>query len=192
MNAVVRQRIDALIPLLKDGDPDVRTTVARAIEHLEACGDLNETLQILKTGDMGARIGAIYALGEIGGEGVINPLVYCAGRHEVDIRAAAVEVLGKLAYPSTVPILLERLSDQNPAIQARAITALSNFPASEELFNRLRPFLKANDGDIEAETALALARMGDRSVMDTIISLLTSPYASTRMAAASALSMLPL
>jgi len=192
MNAVARQRIDALIPLLKDGDPDVRTTVARAIEHLEACGDLNETLQILKTGNMGSRISAIYALGEIGGEGVINPLVYCAGRPEVDIRAAAVEVLGKLAFPSTLPVLLERLKDQNSAIQARAITALSNFPATEELFNHLRPFLKVSDGDIEAETALALARMGDQSVMDTIIDLLKSPYASTRMAAATALSMLPL
>ena len=192
MNAIVRQRIDALIPLLKDADPDVRTTVARAIDHLEACADLSETLHILKTGDMGARISAIYALGEIGGEGVINPLVYCAGRHEADIRAAAVEVLGKLAYAATLPVLLERLNDQNSAIQARAITAISNFPPSEELFNRLRPFLKSNDGDLDAEVALALARMGDRSVMETIVTLLTSPYASTRMAAATALSLLPL
>ena len=100
----------------------------------------------------------------LGGEKVITPLVYCAGRPEVDIRAAAVEILGRLAYPSTLPTLLERLNDQNTAIQGRAITALSNFPASSSLCDRLRPFLKANDGDLDAEAALALAKLKDRSV----------------------------
>ena len=192
MNKIIRQRIDALIPLLKDPDPDVRTTVARAIELLEASGDLNEILQILKTGNMGERIAAIYALGEIGGEGVITPLVYCAGRPEVDIRAAAVEILGQLAQPSTLPALLERLDDQNSAIRARAITALSNFPASAALCDSLRPFLESNDGDLDAAATLALARLGDRSATAGIIALLSSPYASTRMAAATALSQLPL
>jgi HEAT repeat protein len=192
MNETIRQRIDVLIPLLKDTDSEVRTTVSRAIEHLEASGDLNDILHTLKTGTMGARIASIYALGEIGGEGVINPLVYCAGRPEADIRAAAVEILGRLAETSTLPVLLERLNDQNTAIQARAVTALSNFPASVMLCERLRPFLQSNDGDLEAQAALALARLGDRSASAGIISLLSSPHSSTRMAAATALSLLPL
>lgn len=192
MNEKNRQRIDALIPLLKDSDPEVRAAVSRAIEHLEASGDLNEILHTLKTGNMGARISAIYALGEIGGEAVISPLVYCAGRPEDDIRSAAVEILGQLAATSTLPVLLERLNDQNPAIQARTITALSKFPVSVVLCERLRPFLKVNDGDREAEAALALARLGDRSALTGIISLLSSPYSSTRKAAATALSILPL
>lgn len=108
MNDSIRQRIDALIPLLKDPDPEVRTMVAHAIEHLEASSDIKETLQALKSGNLG-RVAAIYALGEIGGQEVINPLVYCAGRPEADIRSAAVEILGRLADPSTLPILLERL-----------------------------------------------------------------------------------
>jgi HEAT repeat protein len=192
MNEKNRQRIDVLIPLLKDSDPEVRAAASRAIEHLEASGDLNEILHTLKTGNMGARISAIYALGEIGGEAVISPLVYCAGRPEDDIRAAAVEILGQLAATSTLPVLLERLNDQNPAIQARTITALSKFQVSVVLCERLRPFLKVNDGDREAEAALALARLGDRSAISGIISLLSSPYSSTRKAAATALSILPL
>lgn len=192
MNEIIRQRIDTLIPLLKDSHPEVRTTVAHAIEHLEVAGDITDILNTLKTGDMGARISAIYALGELGGEKVITPLVYCAGRPEVDIRAAAVEILGRLAYPSTLPTLLERLNDQNPAVQGRAIAALSNFPASSSLCERLRPFLKANDGDLDADAALALAKLKDRSATEGIISLLTSPHASTRKAAATALSLLPI
>jgi HEAT repeat protein len=192
MNESIRQRIDALIPLLKDPDPEVRTMAAHAIEHLEASGDIQETLQALKTGNMGARISAIYALGEIGGEKVIAPLVYCAGRPEDDIRSAAVEILGRLAKPSTLPILVERLNDQNTAIQARAVAALSNFPATAALYGHLRPFLNENDGNLEAEAALAMAKLGDSDSLAAIISLLFSSHSSTRKAAATALSLLPI
>ena len=191
MNDVIRQRIDVLIPLLKDADPDVRATAARSIEHLEVSCDINEILHALKTGDTGTRIGAIHALGEIGGEKVVAPLIYCAGRPEADIRAAAVEMLGCLAEPSALPVLLERLDDQNTAVRTRAIAALSNFPASAVLYDRLRPFLKASDGELEAEAALALARLGDSASTDTVITLLVSPHASTRKAAAIALSRFP-
>lgn len=192
MKEIVRQRIDVMIPLLKDVDPDVRSTVARSIEHLEVSCDINEILHALKTGNTGARIAAIHALGEIGGEKVIVPLIYCAGRPETDIRAAAVEMLGRLADPSALPVLMERLDDQNMAVQARAITALGNFPASESMYDRLRPFLEFANGDHEAEAAMTLARLGDRTSTDAIITLLSSPHASTRKAAATALSLMPL
>jgi len=192
MNEIVRQRIAALIPLLKDSDPDVRTVVAHAIEHLEVASDITAILHTLKSGDMGARISSIYALGEIGGEKVVAPLVYCAGRPEDDIRSAAVETLGRLAVPSTLPVLLKSLNDRNAAIQARAVKALSNFPPSADLCDHLRPFLKANDGDLEAATALAMAKLGDPHSLDGIISLLSSSHSSTRKAAATALSLLPI
>jgi HEAT repeat protein len=192
MNETIRQRIDILIPLLKDTDSDVRTTVAHAIEHLEVASDINEILQTLKTGDMGARISAIYALGEIGGERVLTPLIYCAGRPEDNIRAAAIEALGRLAEPSTLPILINSLNDRAAAIQAKAIAALSNFPPSSTLCGHLRPFLKANDGYLEAEAALAIAKLGDSHSITGIISLLSSAHSSTRKAAATALSLLPI
>jgi len=191
MKELIRKRIDVLIPLLKDADPDVRATAARSIEHLEVSCDINEILHSLKTGDTGAKIAAIYALGEIGGEKVIAPLTYCAGRPEADIRAAAVEMLGKLAEPSTLPILLERLDDQHAAIQAKTITALGNFPPSATLVDPLQPFLHASNGPLEAEPALTLARLGDLASIDAIIALLASPHASTRKAAAAALCLLP-
>jgi HEAT repeat protein len=192
MNETIRQRIDVLIPLLKDSDPDVRTTVAHAIEHLEVAYDITDILNTLKTGDTGARISSIYALGEIGGENVITPLVYCAGRPEDDIRSAAVEMLGRLAEPATLPVLLKSLNDKSTAIQAKAIAALSNFPPTATLCDHLRPFLKANDGDLEAEAALGMAKLGDSHSIDGIISLLSSSHSSTRQAAATALSLLPI
>ena len=192
MSEIVRTRIDALRPLLKDADPDVRDAVATAIERLEATSGIDEILHALKTGNMGARVAAIHALGEIGGDRVVAPLVYCAGRPEADIRSAAVEALGRLAVPSTLPVLLERLDDENGAVRARAIGAVAGFPPSSLLYERLRPFLEAADGALEAEAALALARLNDLSSEGRITTLLASPHASTRQAAATALSLLPL
>lgn len=192
MNEIVRTRIDALRPLLKDGDPDVRRAVAGSIERLEASAGVDELLHALKTGNMGTRVAAIHALAEIGGNRVVAPLVYCAGRPEADICSAAVEALGRLAVPSTLPVLLERLNDRNAAIRARAIAAVAGFSPSPLLYERLRPFLDAVDGVLEAEAALALARLKDLSSEARITGLLASPHAATRQAAATALSLLPL
>lgn len=191
MHEIVRQRIRALQPLLKDELPEVRSAAAAAIERLEGISTLDEVLLSLKRGDRGTRIKAIYSLGAIGGERVLPPLIYCARRPEDDIRSVAVEVLGSLALPSALPVLLERLDDSTAAIQARAIAALGNFAATTELYERLRPFLEADDGSREAEAALALARLGDRPSAERIAALLSSPHPSTRQAAATALSLLP-
>lgn len=177
---------------MKDSVSSVQMAAAQAIERLEGLNSTGEILSVLKNGDMGARIGAIYALGEIGGEKVLPPLIYCAGRPEVDIRSAAVDVLGRLALPSALPILVERLEDKHAAVQARAITALGNFRIGPDVLQRLRAFLDASDGSLEAEATLSLARLKDVISVDRIIPLLASHHASTRQAAATALYLMPL
>ncbi len=192
MKDKIRARIDMLRPLLKDSVPEVRTSAAAAIETLEAVSSVDDILAVLKTGTMGARIGAIYALGTIGGEKVLPPLVYCARRPEVDIRSAAVEMLGRLALPATLPVLVELLDDENRSVQGRVIAALRNFTVTPDVLNKLRSFLTAADGVLEAEAATTLAKLRDHYSLGLIEALLTSPYASTRQAAAIALSHIPL
>lgn len=192
MKEKIRERIAMLRPLLKDAAPEVRNAAAEAIEKLEGIISAEEILHTLKTGDMGARIGAIYALGEIGGTKVLPALIYCAGRPEVDIRSAAVEVLGRLGLSAALQTLVERLEDQNNAVQARAIAALSNFSVSADVLKRLRTFLVSDDGTLEAEAALTLARLNDTAAINSILPLLSSRFASTRQAAATAISIMPL
>ena len=134
----------------------------------------------------------LFALGEIGDERVIHPLVYCASRPELDIRAAAVEVLGRIANTATLPLLLERLADENTAIKAKAVKALANYPASPDIIERLVPFLKEDDGMLEAEAAIVLGKLGTADIDEKLIPLLSSKHSSTRQAAAHALSVLPL
>lgn len=192
MKEKARSRIEMLRPLLKDPVPDVRVAAAKAIEKLEAASSVDEILATLKTGNMGARIGAIYALGEIGGEKVLPPLVYCARRSEVAIRSVAAAVLGKMALPAALPIMLELLEDADPTVQGRSIAGLRNFQPTADILNKLRPFLNASDGILEAEAALTLAWLKDRHSLSQLYELLISPHASTRQAAATALSLMPI
>lgn len=192
MKEKVRSRIDALRPLLKDPEPEVKIAAAEAIETLEKICSVEDILATLKTGNMGARIGAIYALGEIGGERVLPALVYCARRPEVDIRAAAAAVLGRLALPAALPVLGELLDDEHPAVQGRAIAALRNFSVTPDILDKLRLFLSASDGVLEAEAATTLAELRDLYSLSQIHALLASHHPATRVAAATALSRMPL
>lgn len=185
-------RINLLRPLLKDPAPGVRLAAAGAIEKLEATSGIDEILGTLKTGNMGARIGAIYALGEISGDRVLQPLAYCARRPEVDIRSAAAAALGRVALPAAMPLLVELLDDESPAVQGRAVASLRNLPVTAEVCDKLRGFLDASDGVLEAEAALTLAELGDLYSLEKIGTLLVSPHASTREAAALAISRMPI
>lgn len=191
-NSLLRQRINLLVPLLKDPDTEVRAAASSSIEQLEATGDVEQILTTLKTGDTGARIRSIYALGKIGGDKVLQPLIYCASRPEDDIRAAAIEVLGTIAHPSTFQTLLKSLDDHNSAVQARAIAALAHFPSDQSLCSKIRPYLDANDGMLEAEAAKTLAEFKDITAIPGIINLLSSQHPTARIAAAEALGKLPI
>jgi HEAT repeat protein len=188
----IRRRIDALRPLLQDPAAEVRSSAAEAIEKLEAISCVDDILVTLKSGDMGARVGAIFALGEIGGERVIPPLAYCAQRPEVDLRSAAAAALGKLALPAALPVLVALLDDEDPTVTARAIVSLGSFPVSEDIVLKLRAFLNADDGVLEAEAALTLAVLNDVHSLNHIHALFKSAHASTRRAAAAAFSRMPL
>lgn len=192
MKDKVRSRIELLRLLLKDPVPEVRTAAAEAIEKLEATSSVDEILVALKTGTMGARISAIYALGEIGGEKVLPPLVYCARRSEVSIRSVAAAVLGKMALPAALPVMVELLDDVSPVVQGRAIAGLRNFQVTKDILNKLRSFLNASDGVLEAEAATTLACFKDLYSLGQIQELLKSPHASVRQAAATALGRMPL
>jgi len=192
MKQKIRQRITLLAPLLKDPGFEVQQAAAQAIERLEAHGDLDEILAALKTGDTGSRVAAIYALGKIGGDKVLAPLLYCAGRPEADLRAAAIQVLGEMAHASSFTTVAAALDDESTAVQAKAIAALAYFTPNPAICARLRLFLEASDGTLEAEAALALARLGDIAATHSIVALLSSPHPATRAAAAQALSLLPL
>ena len=183
------KRKEILVQLLKDSDSDVSAAAAAALEKLEAVQGIGEILEQLKSGELVDKVRAIYALGEAGGEKVLKPLVYCASRPEVELKGAAIDALGKVAHRSTIPVLLDKLKDENSGIRARAIKALGAF-RDGSLNSTLLPFLDAGDGLTDVEAALAVAATGDPALEDPLLKLAASPIAAVRAAAATALAML--
>lgn len=183
------KRKELLVGMLKDPDPEVVSAAAAALDRLEGLQSLDDVLEQLKKGGIAEKVRAIYALGAIGGVVVLKPLVYCASRPEEDLKAAAIDVLGSLVQRSSLPVLLERLRDDNSGIRAKAIKALGNF-ADSSLNSHLIPFLEAEDGLTDVEAALALAKTGDPLLEGKFIKLAASPLAVSRAAAATALGML--
>ena len=183
------KRKELLISMLKDADGEVRSAAAAALERLETVQSLDEVLEQLKKGVGVEKVRAIYALGAIGGQQILKPLAYCASRPEDDLKAAAIDVLGNLAQRSTLPILIEKLNDNNSGIRAKAIKALGNF-TDKSLVPHLLPFLDASDGLTDVEAVIALAKTGDTSLEGSIMKLATSPLSATRAAVATALGIL--
>lgn len=183
------KRKELLIGMLTDPASEVSAAAAAALEQLEGVLGLDAVLAQLKKGALAEKVRAIYALGEIGGDKVLAPLVYCASRPEDDLKGAAIDALGTLAQRSTIPVLLDKLKDGNSGIRARAIRALGNF-REKELVNHLLPFLDSGDGLTDVEAALALAKIGDANLEESLMKLARSPLAEARAAAATALGML--
>jgi HEAT repeat protein len=100
--------------------------------------------------------------------------------------------LGNLALPAVLPVLVELLADDSPTVQGRALVALRNFSVTPDVLNTIRAFLNATDGVLEAEAALTLAELNDQYSVHHIKTLLSSHFASTRQAASTALSRMPL
>lgn len=191
MYLACKQRIAALVPLLKDQTPEVQAAAAAAIERLENSAGLEGVLVALKNGDTGTRVRAIYALGEIGGEQVLKPLLYCAARPEEELRSAAVSALGKIQLPQALSSIISALEDPSEAVQAQALAALGNAHPSSVAPEKIAGFLACSDGLREAEAARTIGKLGISSLANRLIPLLTSNHASTRLAAAEALGRIP-
>jgi HEAT repeat protein len=180
------KRKEILVKLLKDPDSGVSSAAAAALELMERQQGLEDVLAQLKKGGLVEKVRAIYALGEIGGEKVLAPLVYCASRPEPELKGAAIDALGTLLNRAAVPVLLEKLKDENSGLRARAIKALDGFRDSS-LARHFIPFLDAGDGLTDVEAALALGNIGDPAMEEKLCALATSSVAATRAAAATAL-----
>jgi len=182
-------RKEILVQLLKDPDSGVSSSAAAALGLIEEQQSLDEVLTQLKKGGLAEKVRAIYALGEIGGEKVLAPLIYCASRPEPELKGAAIDALGTVLNRAAVPVLLEKLKDDNSGIRARAIKALGGFKDSS-LAQHFIPFLEAGDGLTDVEAALALGNIGDPAMEDILCALAHSPVAVSRAAAATALGLL--
>lgn len=144
----------ALLPLLEDPAPAVRSAAAEALGR---CDDASVTdalaAALAREGDAPTRGSLLRALGRLGPDGHLHRLVEALEDPDPDVRLAAIEGLGTSRSPSAVAPLRRMLRGPTAETLA-ALQALGDLGLADAA-PALEPFLSAPDPDQRRTAARA-------------------------------------
>jgi HEAT repeat protein len=167
-----------------------------AIKALTQLGDRAiAPLSNLLTADQPRRLLAARALAQIRRSATIDPLLSVAADRDPQLRAIALEALGSFHDPRITPVLLAALTDISPiCIEAiRTLGRRHDLLTSTDLIGPLQRCLRASDGAVAQESAVALGRLGGEAAAQALATVLAEPTAApVKMAIARALGWLNL
>jgi len=153
----------ALIELLKDSDPTVRSRAAMALGEIgpEAISAAPELVNALKDHNEYVRSSSAIALGEIGSkaEFAIPALVEALRDQSAIFRCGAAYALGRIRCEAriTVPELIDLLKDQHQRVRSSAVCALGEFrDEARDAVPLLIEMLRDQDEDVRISVTYAL------------------------------------
>ncbi len=151
---------DALIGVLADDDPDLRSAAAEALGKSRSAS-LEEKIRSAMPSLRGeAKAAAVHVLGDLEGDGPFQTLMELASSPDTAIRAEAIRALGKkrsglLESES----LLAAINDGNPLVRAAAAVCLGA-AGSPGPVSHLERLIRDKDQSVGAAAAESLARVG--------------------------------
>jgi HEAT repeat protein len=115
------------------------------------------------------QIAAAIVVGELGlrDPTLVAGLVAMAGSGLAPLQRHAAEALGRLATPKSLPHLLPLLASRDDGVRRAAAGAVSAF--GEAALPALRERLRATDGDERRAVEEALARLGGKAAISTLL-----------------------
>jgi HEAT repeat protein len=128
----VQDAVDDLLAQARDPNPRVRVAALRAMRRMVGPREVAPLVAVLKSESEGpARMDAIRALvsacGDDGASGA-RMLVELTQSSNASDRDAWTRVLTAVGYPGALPVLLERLGDEDPEVVADTVGHLSRWP----------------------------------------------------------------
>ena len=157
--------------LARDDDPLVRRAAAEALLLLHTDDAAAALTELLQQDRAPVRLEAARALGSWAQPGRANPLHALLADPEPSVARVAAEALGKLANPDSQSPLLHQLSKSPVLVQERMAWALGEFKTVAAV-PALVPVLKAGYEPLEASSAEALGKIGDRQVIPEVQKIL--------------------
>jgi HEAT repeat protein len=142
--------VNALLPLLKDEDKELRLWAARGLVELGDKRALNEIFPLLKGDDRERRQQVIRALADLGDERAVDDLISLLKDEDYRVSVAAIVALGRIG-------------------SERAIAALLPLLDSEQFGEPV-----GNRGELCLEAAMALGRIGSERAVDALVNVLRS------------------
>jgi HEAT repeat protein len=183
---VVAADVEGLIKKLKDRDPEVRRSAAKALGEAgpEAKTAVSALAHALKDSDLYVRRFAAQSLGEIGGDAraAVPALVNALNDPKREVVEAAASALGKMGKAGVEPLAkLVKDGSNDPEIRRKAVEALGELGADARaalpvLLDALSMKLGKGKGKekpvdlrTDAATALgAIASPDDKNVLDAL------------------------
>jgi HEAT repeat protein len=175
------QVVIALIELIQQQEDLELTEIATSALTKIGVPAISALIDLLATPD---RHVAVATLTQIRHSKTIEPLIQVINDPDPQLRSLIVEALGSFHDPRIPPLLITKLTDLNANVRKAAVTALclrSDLAAELELSQHLRPLLFDLNLAVCQATALGLARLPDRSIVEVLAKVLLSPQTPTEL-----------
>ena len=147
----------ALVDLLDDDRDEVRAAAVEALGHIADPATLPAIVGQL-TSPRHQRVRVVSALNGFGAAAA-EPLVQW-GRAHPDDRAVIAETLGQIGSASGLPALIDWIGDDDPAVRAACLRAVSDIGLDDRLYYYALRALADAHPDVRAMAARALGRSG--------------------------------
>ncbi len=177
--------IEALTQHLEDADGDVRLRAAKALGMIGGQAAIRPLVAALAQPSRWSTLRVAEILASMGG-GVESELVATWHTMPRVSRLATLDILGRLRIPGSAAFLLERLSDEDPDLRARAAHALGKL-GDPTVHRGLIGCLRDPEWPVRAMAAKALGRIRAAEGVEPLTALLQDRQWWARSNAAEAL-----
>ncbi|WP_427157471.1 HEAT repeat domain-containing protein [Aliinostoc sp. HNIBRCY26] len=178
--------INGLLKLLKNSEPNVRSSAAFALGKIGAEVAIPDLLQLFKDSDDRVRSSAANVLDQIGSEVAIPDLLQLFKDSDDRVRSSAANALGKIGAEVAIPDLLQLLKDSESNVRSSAADALGKIGAEVAIPDLLQ-LLKDSESNVRSSAADALGKIGAEVAIPNLLQLLKDSEYNVRSSSAFAL-----
>lgn len=166
--------VPALLQGLRNDSPYIRKGAATVLGHIGDKRAVEPLSTLLKDPESGVRRATVYALGLIGDKRATGPLTQKLNDSTYPVPADdVIWALGKIKDETAVSVILERLTDENAVIRARAAIALGEIGAVTAV-NSLIEALQDEERIVRSSALQALGMIEDERAILALLGALQS------------------
>jgi HEAT repeat protein len=170
-----RSALRDLATTLQDPDPRVRGAAATAIGKLGAEEDGKALVPLLADESEGVQRRVLYALGVLRVKAAgpaLRELYQANRRKELGLRVLA--TLSRIGDPAQTELFQQLVQDRDPEKKRLAVEGLGRIADASRLDAFKKDYQREKNAEVRLAYAFALARLGDRAFIDTLVLSLAS------------------
>jgi len=170
-----------LAAALQDPEPGVRGAAATAIGKIGTVQDGRALVPLLSDGSAAVRHRALQAIGvlKVAEAGPALREMYEANRRK-ELGLKVLEALSRVGDPSQADLFQQLVQDPDPAKRRLAVEGLGRISGAANLAAFKKDYQREKNEEVKLAYSFAMARMGDRAFLDTIVLSLPSRTLGTR------------